>query len=98
MTVRGTIRWIVLVPLLLVLVLFLLSNKQPVTLTLFPTDIAIELSLSVAILLALGIGFLLGALVVWVSLLGVRRAARRAEEKVHLMEAKLPGQALATTR
>ena len=98
MTIRGTLRLIVLVPLLLLLVLFLLSNTEPVKIGLFPTDISIELSLSIAILAALGIGFLLGALVVWFTTLHFRGAARRAEEKLRLLEAKPPagpGQSLA---
>lgn len=98
MSLRGALRWIVLIPLLLFLILFLLSNRQTVTLELFPTDLSVELAMSVAILAALGIGFLMGGLIVWFGTIGLRRAARRAEEKVHLMETKQPGQALIAPR
>ncbi len=54
---------------------------------LWPTDYSIDVPLSVAILVALGVGFLLGALVVWFSALTHRRRARRAERKVRLLEA-----------
>jgi uncharacterized integral membrane protein len=87
--VRGLARWIVGVPLLLLMVLFALSNREPVQLGLFPTDFTVEVPLSVAILAAMAIGFFLGGLRLWFTALHHRRAHRRAEEKVRLQEAKL---------
>nr|WP_294547749.1 LapA family protein [uncultured Rhodopila sp.] len=69
------------------LVLFALSNQELVPLALWPTDYSIEVPLAIAILVALGLGFLLGAFVVWFSALTHRRRARRAERKVRLLEA-----------
>ncbi len=82
-------RLIVGVPLLLLMVLFALSNAEPVVLRLFPLGpLPFEIPLSVTILLAMGVGFFLGGLRVWVSALRHRRAARRAEAAVKLLEAK----------
>jgi putative membrane protein len=82
-------RWIVGVPLLLLMVLFALSNREPVQLGLFPLGrLPFDLPLSVAILLAMGLGFFLGGLRLWVIGLQHRRAARRAEAAVRLLEAK----------
>ena len=61
------------------LVLFALSNTEMVRLGIWPTDYALDMHLSLAILSAMAIAFLLGALVVWLSELGQRRRARRAE-------------------
>ena len=71
------------------MVLFALSNSEPVALRLFPLGaLPFELPLSVAILAAMGIGFFLGGLRVWFISLMHRRAARRAEATVRLLEAK----------
>jgi uncharacterized integral membrane protein len=71
------------------LVLFALSNTEPVRLGLWPTDYDIELPLSLAILTAMAIAFILGALVVWMSVLAQRRRARRAERTVRLLESQV---------
>src|ERR1700761_47993 len=71
------------------LVLFALSNTEMVKLGLWPTDYGLEVHLSLAILVAMAIAFLLGALVVWMSELGQRRRARRAERTVRLLEAQV---------
>jgi lipopolysaccharide assembly protein A len=85
---RALLRWIIGIPLLLLMILFALSNTQPVRLGLFPTDLSIEVPLSVAILVALGVGFFCGGLRVWIAALRHRRAAKRAEEKVRVLEAR----------
>jgi putative membrane protein len=82
-------RWIVGVPLLLLMVVFALSNTEPVRLGLFPLGrLPFDVPLSVAILAALGLGFFLGGLRLWFTALHHRRAARRAQEAVRLLEAK----------
>lgn len=93
------VRLIVGLPLLAILISFALSNRAPITLGLWPTDVTIELPASVAILGAAAITFLLGGLVVWVTELQQRHRARRAEHAVKLLEdqvrmlqARLPAQ------
>jgi putative membrane protein len=86
---RALSRWIFGVPLLLLMVVFALSNREPVPLRLFPLgEFPFEVPLSVAILAALGLGFFLGGLRLWITVLHHRRAARRAEEAMRLLEAK----------
>lgn len=89
MKLRSLSRWIVGIPLLLLMVLFALSNTGPVPLGLFPLGrLPFEVPLSVVILAAMGLGFFLGGLRVWFTALHHRRAARRAEEAVRLLEAR----------
>jgi putative membrane protein len=76
-------------PLLLVLVLFTLSNPQPVNLALWPTDLILEAPLSVAVLAASAVFFVLGAIVVGFSSLAQRRRARRAESRVRMLESEV---------
>jgi uncharacterized integral membrane protein len=82
-------RLLIALPFLVLLVLFALSNTAPVHMQFWPTDYALELPLSLAILGGMAIAFLLGGLVVWVSELGQRRRARRAEHAVRLLEAQV---------
>ncbi len=83
------LRILIALPLLLLLVLFALSNTQGVRLGLWPTDLTLDLPLAVAVLAAMGIAFLIGAIVLWVSVLGARMRARRAEHTARLLEAQI---------
>ncbi len=67
------LRLIPALVLVLILIVFGLSNRQAVTLGFWPTDYAATLPLSVAILVAMAIAFLLGAAVVWLDHLGLGR-------------------------
>ena len=82
-------RLLIALPLLLILVLFALSNTVPVGLHFWPTDYVLEVPLSLAILGAMAIAFLLGGIVVWWSEFPKRRRARRAEQAVRLLEAQV---------
>jgi uncharacterized integral membrane protein len=79
-------RLLIALPLLLVLVLFALSNRTPVHLGLWPTDYVAELPLSVAVLGGMAVAFLAGGVLVWFSALAQRQRARRAEQAVRLLE------------
>ena len=82
-------RVLLAAPLLFILVLFALSNKQAVELGLWPTDIQIELPVSIAVLGIAGLFFLLGALVAWSGTLAERSRAKRAEATIRQLEAQL---------
>jgi putative membrane protein len=86
---RTLSRWLVGVPLLLLMVLFALSNTDPIRLGLFPLGQApVGVPSSVVILVALGLGYLLGGLRVRIAELRHRREARRAQEAVRLLETR----------
>ncbi|WP_240048275.1 lipopolysaccharide assembly protein LapA domain-containing protein [Crenalkalicoccus roseus] len=82
-------RWLLLLPLLVVLILFGLSNRQEVALGLWPFDVAWVVPLSVAMLVFGALAFLFGALVAWLGALQYRRRARRLEEAARVLEAEL---------
>ncbi len=75
-----------MVPFLLLLVVFVLSNREPVAIGFWPTDVRWDVPLSLAILIAAAVALLFGAAMVWMSELGQRRRARRAEAAVRLLE------------
>jgi lipopolysaccharide assembly protein A len=83
------LRLIIALPLLLIMVLFALSNRMPVRLGIWPTDYALELPLSLAILAGMAIAFFAGALLVWFSALAQRRRARHSEQVARLLEAQV---------
>ena len=94
-----TMRVLLAAPLLFILVLFALSNKQAVQLGLWPTDVRSTLPVSLAVLGIAGLFFLFGALVAWSGTLAERSRARRAEATVRQLRAQLaavraPGPAL----
>lgn len=83
------LRVLIAVPLLLLLVLFALSNTTSVRLTLWPTDFSLEWPLSAAMLVAAAFAFFVGAVLVWFSELAQRRRAWRAEHTVRLLEEQI---------
>lgn len=74
------LRALIALPFLAVLVLFALSNQQPIRILLWPTDLSLELPLSAAVLAISAVFFITGAFLVWVSTIALRARARRAEE------------------
>lgn len=67
---------LITLPFLLLAILFAVSNREAVELTLWPLPYAATLPLFVTILIMLFIGFLLGAGFMWIEVLRARRQAR----------------------
>jgi uncharacterized integral membrane protein len=82
-------RWVLFVPLLILLALFALSNQQEVQIRLWPLDLVWVSTLGIAALLIAAAAFLAGALVVWGSTLPMRRRAVRLDQAARLMEGEL---------
>ncbi len=83
------LRFLILLPFLIVLVAFALSNPQPVPLGLWPTDFSVEVPVSLAILASSGLFFFLGALFVWFGSVAARTRHRRSERRARALEAEL---------
>ncbi len=82
-------RVIITFPLLVLLILFALSNGDPVRIGLWPTDVGVIVPVSVAVMVGMAGAFLVGALFVWIGELGQRRRARRAEARVRALDQQL---------
>jgi len=89
-------RLLIAVPFLVVLVIFVLSNRSSVSIGFWPSDVRWDMPLSVALLIAAAIALLVGAALVWISELRQRRRAhhaeitvRRLEEQVQELKARL---------
>lgn len=74
---------------LVVLVSFALTNTQNVKVGLWPTDLMVALPLSTMMLIAMAGAFFLGGLLLWLGALGAHARARRAEDKVKMLEAHI---------
>ena len=77
---------LIAIPVLIVLALFAVSNRQPVTVGFWPTDFSIMVPFAGAVLAVAAFTFLVGGFIVWVTDLRVRRRARRAEARVEVLE------------
>lgn len=84
-------RWVLFLPLLVILALFALSNTQDVEIRLWPFDLAWATPLGIAVLLLMALAFLLGAAIAWAAGLSHRRRAARFERAATLLEAELAG-------
>ena len=82
-------RFLLMLPVLVVLVAFALSNQQVVSLGLWPTDIVVDLPLSITVLLAAALFFIAGAAMTWGAHLTLSGRARRAERVVQQLEAQI---------
>jgi uncharacterized integral membrane protein len=84
-------RWVLYLPLVIVLGLFALSNMQEVELRLWPLDVALAAPLGIAMLCFGALAFLLGASLVWASDFQYRRRARHMTDSARVLEAELAG-------
>ncbi len=83
------IALIIAVPIALAAVLFAISNRGLVTLSLWPLPFTLEVPVYLATLVALVIGFLAGGAVAWNAQRRYRRRARRSTDRVSHLEREL---------
>ena len=81
--------WIILVPLALVALVFLISNRTLIPVDLWPLPVVFRPPLSVVILASVFAGFLLGGFITWTSASKARRQARLDARRVKTLEREL---------
>jgi len=90
---RRLLRWFLLVPLGILLVLLAVANRAPVTLSLDPFSreapaFAVSLPLFVVLLLALALGVVIGGVAAGIGRLRWRYRARQAEREAEKLAAQ----------
>lgn len=90
---RKLLRWLVLVPLAVLLVLLAVANRAPVTLSLDPFSreapaFAFTLPLFVALLFAVAAGVVIGGLAAGIGRMRWRYRARKAEREAEKLSAE----------
>lgn len=83
------LHWFIAVPLIVLAVLFALSNRGMVELTLWPLPYVLGIPAFLLTMLAFLVGFLGGGLVAWVAAGETRRRARQAERAVVVQQREL---------
>jgi uncharacterized integral membrane protein len=81
--------WLILALVALVLILFAVSNREAVSVTLWPLPATIELPLYLVVLGTLIVGFFSGQFVTWIGGWRWRREARRSRERIARLEREL---------
>jgi uncharacterized integral membrane protein len=83
------LHWLVTGPVILVLVIFAVSNRETVTVTLWPLPFSLDAALYLIVLLAGLAGFLIGELVAWINGRSWRRDARSKARRIEALEREL---------
>ena len=83
------LSWLVIALLALFCTVFAVSNRDVVTLTLWPLPFALTAQLYLVVLLTVLVGFLVGLLAGWVASWRVRRAARERKRRIETLEREL---------
>ena len=81
--------WIALALVAVILILFAISNREPVSVGLWPLPALVELPLYLVLLGTLLVGFLVGELSGWIGGWRWRREARRSRERIAMLEREL---------
>ena len=73
----NRLRWFLTVPLAIILVVFAVSNRHLVDVSLWPLDFTLSWPLFVFVYIAVIAGFLAGAVIAWASAVQRHRRSRR---------------------
>ena len=92
----NRLRWLITLPLAVVLVVFAVNNRNTVEVDLWPLGLVVDWPMFVYVFLGAGIGLLMGGLFAWISggagrkLARERRARlRELEHKIEIMQARM---------
>lgn len=83
------LTWLVAVAVAVVTVLFAISNRTPVSITVWPFPFAVDVGLYLIVIGAVFAGFLVGALVTWVAAGKHRRRVRKQRGEIRALEGEL---------
>lgn len=80
------LSWIITLPLLALAVVFVIFNRDPVSLELWPFGIRLEAPLFLIVLVSALFGLLIGGIAAWMSGGSLRRRARHAQSRADELE------------
>ena len=82
------LSWIILFPLAILLIVFSVTNRAPVTIDLWPIPIMIDVPLFALVFAALLVGVVWGGISAWLNGSKVRRTARLKSREANLATAE----------
>ena len=83
------LSWVITIPFTIIVVVFAINNRSPVTVSLWPLPWIAELPLYLVVLGSLLVGFLVGAVIAWLSAGRRRHEARVTAERLRGVNAEL---------
>jgi uncharacterized integral membrane protein len=83
------LSWIITIPFTIIVVVFAINNRDPVTVSLWPLPWIAQLPLYLVVLGSLLVGFLVGAAIAWLSAGRRRHEARVTAERLRGASAEL---------
>jgi uncharacterized integral membrane protein len=83
------LSWIITLPITVLVLVFVLSNRQPVQLDFWPLEMTMTAPLYLLMALTLLFGFFLGGIAMWVTAGRSRRRAREAAAKLREAEGQI---------
>ena len=82
----NRLRWLITVPIAIVVVVFAVNNREPANVDLWPLDLVIAWPLFVYVFIGAGVGFLIGAVLSWMSGASMRRKSRERMSRIRELE------------
>jgi uncharacterized integral membrane protein len=84
-----TVRWLLILLVATLLVVFAVSNRQAVEVTFWPVPVVIDSPLSFVVLGAVLLAFLVGQFVAWLGAQRWRQEARAKQRRIEALEREL---------
>ncbi|MEK9965318.1 MAG: LapA family protein [Alphaproteobacteria bacterium] len=82
----NRLRWLITLPVAIVVVVFAVNNRGAAEVSLWPFDMIVAWPMFVFVFIGAGIGFLVGATVMWLSSAPARRKSRERAGRVRQLE------------
>ena len=82
----NRLRWLITVPVAVIVVVFAVNNRADADVSLWPLDIVVAWPLFVFVFIGAGIGFALGAVLMWFSGAPARKRARERAARIRELE------------
>ena len=83
------LRWILSLAVTIIVILFAIANRASVPLVWSPVHPPVQIPLCAAVLGGAVLGFLAGALFIWLEAVGLRADRRRHKKKINELERRL---------
>jgi len=83
------VRWLITIVVAVLLVIFAVSNRQPVEVTFWPLPVTIATPLFLVVLGGVALAFLVGQFVAWLGARHWRREVRQKRRRIEALEREL---------
>ena len=83
------LSWIITIPVAIIIVSFAVTNREAVTLGLFPLPFELTLPIYIVVLVPLAVGIILGGLIAWFSAGRHRQRARERGAEVERLSSEV---------